>query len=115
MELASKIRGSMDATSQYAVVKIAGKQYIVSEGREILVDKLTDPKKTDAKVLLMVNDGKIKLGRPELKDVKIDFEVVKEIEKGVKVRVFKYKSKSRYRKRTGFRALQTRLLVKKIS
>lgn len=101
--------------NKYAVVKVTGKQYRVSEGMEILVDKVNDTKKLEYEVLLMVDSGKVKVGKPVLKDAKIDFEVLQDVEKGDKVKIFKYKSKSRYRKRGGFRAKLTRLLVKKIS
>lgn len=105
----------LKVTDKYAVVKIAGKQYRVSEGQTFLVDKLIDTKKFDVSVLLTADGGDVKVGKPELKDVKITFDVVAEMEKQDKVRIFKYKSKSRYRKRGGFRAQMTKLLVKKIS
>lgn len=101
--------------NKYAVVKISGKQYKVSEGMEVLVDKLTDPKKVEYETLLLVDSKDVKVGKPLLKDVKIVFESTGDLVKGEKIRVFKYKSKSRYRKRMGFRASQTKLLIKKIS
>lgn len=100
---------------KYAVVKLAGKQYQVSEGKEILVDKLIDPKKFDVDVLLFVDGETVKVGKPTLTDVKVGFKVVTEIEKGEKVEIYKFKAKSRYRKHTGFRPKYTRLLVEKIT
>ncbi len=100
---------------KYAVVKIGGKQYKVSEGQEILVDKLADPKKLNVEVLLFVDEGKVKVGKPVLKDAKVKVKVVAEIEKGEKVDVYKFKAKSRYKKHIGFRPQYTRLLVEKIS
>jgi large subunit ribosomal protein L21 len=102
-------------SNKYAVVRLTGKQYRVSEGQEILVDKIKDTKKIEYEVLLMVDTGKVKVGKPVVKDSKVDFEVLQDMEKGDKVSIFKYKSKSRYRKRAGFRAKLTRLLIKKIS
>lgn len=100
---------------KYAVVKLAGKQYRVSEGQTVLVDRMTNTKKIEYSTLLFVDNDKVKVGKPVLTDVKVAFEVVSETEKGEKIRIFKYKSKSRYRKRMGFRAQMTKLLVKKIS
>lgn len=100
---------------KYAVIRFADRQYLVEEGKEILVDKLTDPKKVDPEVLLFVEEEKVEVGKPVLKDVKVKIKVLTEVEKGEKVRIFKYKSKSRYRKRAGFRPQYTRLLIEKIS
>lgn len=99
--------------SKYAVLRIKGHQYKVSEGEEILVDKLEG--KPEAEVLLFVDESKVKVGKPVVKDVKVTLKVLKEMEKGEKIEVVKYKSKSRYRRHTGFRPQYTRLLVQKIS
>lgn len=101
--------------SKYAVVRIGGKQYKAEEGKEILVDKLVDPKKIEAEVLLLVDDGKVKVGKPVIKDAKVGFKVVTDLEKGEKVEIYKFKSKSRYKRHTGFRAQYTRLLVQSIA
>jgi large subunit ribosomal protein L21 len=101
-------------TVKYAVVKIKGHQYQISEKDEILVDFL-DKDKPEFEVLLLVDGDKVSVGKPTLKDVKIEVKVLKEEEKGTKIRVIKYKSKSRYRKVRGFRPKFTRLLVEKIS
>lgn len=100
---------------KYAIIRIGGKQYKAEEGKELLVDKLVDPKKLEPEVLLFVDDGKAKIGKPVLKDIKVKFKVVTEIEKGEKIDVYKFKAKSRYKKHTGFRPQYTRLLVEKIS
>jgi large subunit ribosomal protein L21 len=97
----------------YAVLRIKGHQYRVSEGQEILVDKVGDAK-LQADILLVSKDGKVKVGKPVVKDAKVVVKVLGE-EKGEKVDVYKYKSKSRYRRHTGFRSQLTRLLIAKIS
>ena len=79
------------------------------------MDKITDPKKIDPEVLLFADDGKVKVGKPVLKDVKIKIKILAEMEKGEKIEVYKFKAKSRYRKHTGFRPQYTRLLIEKIS
>lgn len=99
--------------SKYAVIKLAGHQYKVAEGEELLVDHLTD-KKVEPEVLLLVDDGKVKVGQPKVSGAKVSVKLMGE-EKGEKIDVYKYKAKSRYRKHTGFRPLYTRLLIEKIS
>ncbi len=100
--------------AKYAVVRIGGKQYKVSEGKEILVDKLTEPKKFEIETLLLVDGEKVKVGKPVIKDVKIKSKVVTELEKGKKLEIYKFKAKSRYKRHTGFRPQYTRLLIEKI-
>lgn len=100
---------------KYAVIRIGGKQYKVSEGQEILVDKLKDVKKVEPEVLLLADGEKVRVGKPVLKDVKIKIKVVSELEKGEKIEIYKFKAKSRYRKHTGFRPQYSKLLVEKIS
>lgn len=80
-----------------------------------MVDKLSDIKKIDPEVLLFVDGATVKVGKPTLSDVKIKIKVLTEIEKGKKIDVLKYKAKSRYRKKIGFRPKYSRLLIEKIS
>lgn len=100
---------------KYAIIKIKGVQYKVSEGDEVLVGKLGEKEKPEAEVLLVVSDGKVKIGKPVVKGAKVKLKVVKQEEKGKKLKILKYKAKSRYRKRMGFRPVYTRLLVEQIS
>jgi len=97
---------------KYAVVKIQGTQYKITEGEELLVDSLKE-KKLTSEVLLNVNEDEVQVGKPVLDKVKVDFEILGE-EKGKKLYVSKYKAKSRYRRKLGFRSQLTRLKVKKI-
>lgn len=99
---------------KYAVIRIQGKQYKVSEGQEILVDKMNDLKVVP-EVLLYVDGEDVLVGKPVLSDVKVKIKVVTELEKGEKLDIYRFKSKSRYRKHTGFRPQYTRLLIEKIS
>ena len=100
---------------KFAVIRIGGKQYRVSEGEEILVDKLIDTKKVSPEILLFVDGEKIEIGKPVLTKAKVTVKVLVEVEKGEKIDVFKYKAKSRERRHVGFRAKYTRLLIEKIS
>lgn len=102
------------ATSKYAVIRLQGKQYKVSEGEEILVDKMNDLKVTP-EVLLVADGDNVKVGKPLVKDAKVTIKVVKDLEKGEKIEVYHFKAKSRYKKHTGFRPQFTRVLVEKIS
>ena len=98
---------------KYAIVKIKGQQYKVSEGDEILVDKLgTD--KPDVKVFLVVDEKSVKIGKPEVKGAKIKMKILEAEEKGKKLYVQTFKAKSRYRRKIGFRPIYSRLLVEKI-
>lgn len=99
--------------TKYAVIRIGGKQYKVGEGDEILIDKLTDPKKITSEVLLVSDEGKVSVGKPVLKS-EVKLKMVSELEKGEKVEIYKFKAKSRYKRHTGFRAQYSKLLVEKI-
>jgi len=98
---------------KYAVARIKGKQYKFSEGDSVLVDSAKD-EKIVPEVLLFVDEKKVEVGTPVLKDVAVVFKVEGE-EKGKKIDVLKYKAKSRYRKHIGFRPQYTKISVSKIS
>ena len=100
--------------AKYAVIRVTGKQYKVEEGKEILVDKLVDPKKIEAEVLMVVDGEKVSVGKPLVKGAEVKLKMVTELEKGEKVEIYKFKAKSRYKRHTGFRPQYTRLLVQKI-
>lgn len=100
--------------AKYAVIRLQGRQYKVSEGEELLVDKMSDLKLVP-EVLLIADGEKVSVGKPILKDAKVTLKIVKDMEKGEKIEVYHFKAKSRYRKHTGFRPQYTRVLVEKIS
>lgn len=102
--------------SKYAVIQLQGKQYQVSEGDEFIVDRLkSEDKKIEiTEVLLLVDGEKRKIGTPLVKGAKVLCELVAD-QKGEKIRVAKYKSKSRYRKVIGHRQLQTVVKVLSIA
>jgi large subunit ribosomal protein L21 len=100
--------------AKYAVVALGGRQYKVTEGEEILVDLTSDPK-IESKTLLLVEEGKVTIGKPVVKGSLITFKRISEMEKGEKIEVLKYRAKSRYRRKMGFRPKVTRLKVEKIS
>lgn len=99
----------------YAIIQLQGKQHRVSEGDVLDVDRLPgdDKKVTITDVLLVNNNGKIQLGQPLVKGASVTLDVVEQL-KGEKIRVFKYKSKSRYRRTRGHRQHLTRVSVSAI-
>jgi large subunit ribosomal protein L21 len=91
--------------SKFAVIETGGKQYLVSEGQKIKIEKISAPKdgivKFD-KVLLVADKTKLELGKPYLKESAVQAKLVKE-GRTRKVIVFKYKPKKRYRVKRGHR------------
>ena len=102
---------------KYAVIAISGTQHQIEENQKITVDSLNlkeDEKSSTDQVLLVVDDEKVKIGTPTIKGASVEFKVLKNY-KGKKLKVFKYKSKSRYRKTTGFRPQLTDIQILKIN
>ena len=96
----------------YSVVKTGGKQYIVKQSDEIVVDKVEGAVGDKVKLpslATFTHEGKVELGAPQL-DKAVNAEIV-ETGKGEKVRVAKFKSKVRFRRVTGFRPQLTRLKI----
>ncbi|EKD46310.1 MAG: 50S ribosomal protein L21 [uncultured bacterium] len=100
-----------------AVVRIKGKQYLVKPGDVLTVNLLNKKAKSSVvfgEVLLTFDDqGKIVLGNPLVKGVKVETEIIEDI-KGKKVISQKFKAKKRSRVRRGFRAQLTKIKIKKI-
>ncbi len=100
----------------YAVIEIGGKQYKVAPKQTIEVERLDvaegDTVELD-KVLFIGGDGDALVGNPVIKGAKVVATALGEA-KGDKVIVFKYKSKVRYRRKTGHRQTYTRILVNEI-
>jgi len=92
---------------EFAVIKTGGKQYKVSKGDVVSIEKIKGEYKEGDKVsfdqVLLVDDGKdTTIGTPFIKGAKVDAEIV-EIGKGKTILVMKYKQKSRYLRRNGHR------------
>ena len=87
-----------------AVIKLGGKQYIVAEKERLLVDRLPDgTKDLSLDALLIVDDKDVKIGTPNVKDIKVKAKVITAEVKGDKVRAIRYKAKKRVHKITGHR------------
>ena len=100
----------------YAIVRSGGKQYRVQQGATIDVERLAAPEGGQvelADVLFLDEDGRVTVGTPTVPGVKVVAEVVSH-GRGPKVTVFRYRAKTRYRKKTGHRQAFTRLAIQKI-
>lgn len=95
-----------------AIIETGGKQYTVTEGTEIYVEKVTGEAGdtvTFDKVLML--DGKV--GMPYVENVKVVGEIVKQ-GKQKKVVIFKYNAKKNYHKTQGHRQPYTKIVIKSI-
>jgi len=102
-------------TTKVAVVEITHRQFLVKEGDVLVINnlKLKEKEIIAPEVLLTYNGEKTQIGQPYLKTAEVKLEHL-ETKKGKKIRVSRFKAKSRYRKVTGSRQLETHLLVKSI-
>ena len=100
----------------YAIIKTGGKQYRVKQGDVLDVEKLALDVGSVAEfdeVLAVSENGQVNFGSPTLSGAKVTAEVQSHY-KDRKVIVFKYKSKTRYRRKQGHRQNYTRLLIQGI-
>ena len=98
---------------KYAVISSGGKQYKVTQGQVLELDKIkAEPGASYAldKVLLSVDGDTVNIGAPYLENVAVMAKVLEQV-KGDKIRVAKFKAKARYRKVNGFRAQLTRVEI----
>lgn len=99
----------------YAIIATGGKQYRVSEGDVIYIEKIDAQVDSTVSfdVLLVGNDGDVKVGTPIVEGVKAEGKVVGQV-RGEKIVVFKYKSKKNYRRKQGHRQPYTKVEITKI-
>ncbi len=97
----------------YAVIKTGGKQYKVSQGDEIYVEKLEleAGETVEFDALMVEKDGEMVLGTPA---GKVTGKVVKN-GKQKKIHIFKFKAKKNYRRRQGHRQPYTKVVIDSIS
>jgi large subunit ribosomal protein L21 len=101
---------------EYAIIKSGGKQYKVAPGDIIEVDRLgltSEKPVTFDEVLLVVSNGTAEVGTPTVVKATVTGKVLAET-KGDKIYVQKFKSKVRFRRRTGFRAQLTQIRIDEI-
>lgn len=103
-------------SAMFAVVVISGKQHVVRVDDEIVVEHI-DGNDGDTtvfdEVLLVSDEKKTEIGTPTVKDVVVQAVIVKQ-QRGEKVRVRRFRAKSRYRRAVGFRQEETVLKITSI-
>ena len=99
----------------YAIIATGGKQYRVSEGDVIYIEKIDAQVDSTVSfdVLLMGNDGDVKVGTPTVAGVTVEGKIVGQV-KGEKIKIYKYKSKKNYRRKQGHRQPYTKVEITKI-
>jgi len=102
---------------RYAVIRTGGKQYTVSPGQVLEVEKLDVEPGSEIEmpeVLMVSDDGTVTTGKPLVEGVHVVARVLAQ-DRDKKIVVFKYKPKKRYRRKTGHRQSITRLAIKEIT
>jgi len=99
----------------FAVIKTGGKQYKVQEGDTLSVEKIEHKgdKTTFDQVLLIADDKEVKVGKPLVSGAKVEAKVLED-GKAKKKMVFRYKNKTRRRKKKGHRQPYTKVQITKI-
>ncbi len=108
---------STDVSDVYAVIRTGGKQYRVSPGQRVKVERLegaAGDRITFDDVLLVQGGGDVAVGSPTVESASVSGEIVEQ-GRGRKIRVFKYKNKTRYRRLRGHRQLHTAVRVDEVS
>jgi len=97
-----------------AVIETSGKQFLVKEGNKILINK-TDKKEGEEIIfdkVLLVKNNDIKIGKPYVENAKVVGKVIRKIKK--KILIIKFKPKTRYRKRKGYKHYFDEVFIEKI-
>jgi large subunit ribosomal protein L21 len=97
----------------YAVIASGGKQYRVSEGETLRVEKLVGPagtKVTFGPLLFADDGGGVEVGKPIVSGVTVEAEIIEQ-GLGKKIVIFKYKRRKSYRRKTGHRQPFTSLRI----
>ena len=99
----------------YAIIKTGGKQYNVEEGKVIAIEKLdvSEGDKVTFDEVLLLSGDMVKIGQPIVEGAKVIAKVLAQ-GKEKKIRIFKYKAKSNYRRRQGHRQPFTKVQIEKI-
>ena len=103
--------------AMYAVIKTGGKQYKVSEGDLLKIEKISGDKGSVisfGEVLMVAKDGDVRIGRPFVEGVRVIGEIIDDA-RGPKISIFKMKRRKGFRKKTGHRQNLTQLKIKEIS
>ena len=100
----------------YAIVRSGGRQHKVAVGDVLEIDKIDDKVGSSVKLqpLLLVDGDAVTSAKADLDKVEVTAEVLAET-KGPKIRILKYKNKTGYKKRQGFRAELTTVKITAIN
>ena len=104
-------------TMNSAIIKTGGKQYLVSEGQKLKIEKLNRNEGDEFdfdQVLLFINGEEVRIGQPYVEGIKIKAKILKN-GRGQKKMVFRYKNKTRYKKKKGHRQPFTEIEILSIS
>lgn len=102
--------------SKKAVIATGGKQYIIEEGSQILVEKLALKDKTiEFEPLLVIDGEKTEIGKPVLAKIRVLAEIIDPELKTDKVTSIRYKAKKRVKTIKGHRQIKSRIEIKKIA
>lgn len=97
----------------YAIAQIQGKQYKVSKGDEVSVDRIAGEAGANISIdsVLLIDDGtRVSVGSPTVSGAKIKVSIVEQY-RGEKINVRRYKQKVRERRSIGFRAELTKIRI----
>ncbi|HYL80242.1 MAG TPA: 50S ribosomal protein L21 [Candidatus Acidoferrum sp.] len=100
----------------YAIIESGGKQYRVEPGAVVLVERIPGEvgNQVELSRVLLVSDGStVKVGKPTLSGARVMSEIVAQT-RGVKIDVFKFKKRKKYRRKTGHRQELTQVRIAEI-
>jgi len=112
-EAKETVKSKPKVKDDFAVIKTGGKQYIVSKGLKIKVEKLPVEEGEEiefSEVLLKANDAEVKIGAPFIEGAIVKAKVLSQF-KDDKIIVFKYKKRKNYRRKQGHRQNLTELEI----
>ncbi len=99
-----------------AVIKTGGKQYLVEGGDVLLIEKKTgdlNQKIIFDQILLLAKNEEVEIGTPFISKGKVEGIILEQI-KGPKIKVIKFKRKTRYHRKVGHRQMYTKIKITKI-
>ena len=100
----------------FAIIKTGGKQYLVSPGTKIKIEKIDKKEGTEvsfSEILLLQKDGTVEIGNPLVKGAKVIGKILRH-GRNKKVTIFKYKPKKRYKVKRGHRQPFTEVQISQI-
>ena len=105
-----------DFIQAIAIISAGNKQYKVSQGETIYIDKVNqaDGSAISFDAIMVVNEGDVKVGTPIVAGVTVEGKIVGQV-KGEKIKIYKYKSKKNFHRRAGHRQPYTKVKITAIN